>query len=169
MQHKTVRARSAIEIFLSRPSRLEPRFHKPLAGLERFLNGHRLTPRTLGTNQYTLQSPMDAVLELMDHCKGAIVLGYPQLKVSSGQINGKAVPLKPRLMHATPWNHMEAVMAYAKDLPLLIIGHEGVTGGVFDKGVLGQYIFTANLAKDGWFRDKRIAGAFPQWLELVRR
>ncbi len=73
-----------IDIFLSRPTWISDEFKEGLKNFYTYLNSHALNPRTIGTSDYPTESPLDEVISLMDSCQGAIVLGYPQIKISSG-------------------------------------------------------------------------------------
>ena len=118
-----------IDIFLSRPTWVSPD-HK--SGLEHFLGllaTMELNPRTLGTTDYPSKCPLDEVIALMDRCQGAIILGYPQITATHGRL--KDIDITEPLLLPTEWNHIEAGLAYARDLPLLVVSHIGVVRGIF--------------------------------------
>ncbi len=122
-------------IFLSRPTWL-PENHEPgFAALCRVLETLALQPRTLGATDYPSKSPLDEVIRLMSECCGAMVLGYPQICLEAGSVKAARVD---HLLLATEWNHIEAALAYARDLPLLVVHHTGVKRGVFDHGAINS-------------------------------
>ena len=153
-----------IDIFLSRPTWIAPEF---CDGLDRFLTylaSHGFRPRTLGATDYPSQCPLDEVIRLMGHCRGAIILGYPQIGLEQGTIKGEAV--SDRVL-PTEWNHIEAGLAYAEGLPLLVIHHCGISRGIFDHGALNSFVHEQDLTLADWPLARRINGALMSWKEFV--
>ena len=150
-----------MDIFLSRPTVIDASFSE---GLEIFISQLQalgIKPRTLGVTDYPSNSPLDEVLELMEMCKGAIILGYPQIEIKKALLkNNEIFDLKL----ATEWNHIEASLAYALKLPLLIIHHTGVVRGIFDRGTINNFIYERDLTKPGWCVESDINGAINRWL-----
>jgi hypothetical protein len=97
----------------------------------------------------------------MAQCSGAVVLGYPQAVVARGSLKGK--PISSELILPTEWNHIEASLAYARNLPLLIIHHSGIRRGVFDRGAISRFIYEIDLADPGWPLRQDIQGALTTW------
>lgn len=154
-----------IDIFLSRPSWVGPTF---LPGLNGFLNQMKLlnlNPRTIGVTDYPNHSPLDEVITLMGKCAGAIILGYPQLQVSSGFLKEEKIN---SLQLPTEWNHIEAALAYARGLHLVVIHHLGVGRGVFDHGALNCFIYETDFNKPSWPLDEKIIGAIKAWKENLQ-
>lgn len=127
-----------INIFCSRPTWVAEEFKEGLTGFLAFLGTHGLKPRTIGSTDYPTESPLDEVMRIMDECEGAIILGYPQIYVMKGNIKGVE---KNEFPLPTEWNHIEATLAYAKKLPLLLIHHKGISRGIFDRGAIGKFIY----------------------------
>ena len=107
-----------MNIFLSRPTWVSPDFEEGLNVFLMSLANLGLTPRTLGSTDYPSKAPLDEVLEIMDQCQGAIILGYPQLIMESGKIKDSDIDTSISL--PTEWNHIEAALAYSKSLPTMI-------------------------------------------------
>ena len=70
---------------------------------------------------------MDEVIRLMKQCGGAIVLGVPQIEVRAGVLKGNDIDEPFSL--GTEWNHIEAALAYALELPTLVIHDQTVVRG----------------------------------------
>lgn len=154
-----------MDIFISRPNWVAEAYSR---GLEIFLT--RLTdlgfkPRTLGTTDYPTKAPLDGVIEIMSQCKGAVILGYPQISIDSGSIKDDA--LEGPIMLPTEWNHIEAGLAYSRKLPLLVIHHPGINRGIFDRGALNSFLFTKDLTNPAWSNDDDISGAIRSWRDEV--
>lgn len=149
-------------IFLSRPTFIPEQFKLGIDNFLKILNNLKLTPRTIGVSDYPNDSPLDEVIRLLKDCKGSIVLGLPQLIVTNGIL--KEIPLNSTLALATEWNHIEASLAYAKDLPLLIIHDQSVTRGVFDHGAVGKFIYSVDMTRSDWVLSDSIQGAIKTWI-----
>jgi hypothetical protein len=150
-----------VDVFVSRPTWVATEFEGGLAAFLRVLHSLDLTPRTLGATDYPSKAPLDEVIALMDKCAGAVILGYPQLVVETGQLKG--MPVDHTLELATEWNHIEAGLAYARGLPLLVIHHRGVRRGIFDRGAMSAFLYEADLTKPGWPVEEGIHGAVQKW------
>src|SRR5262245_48271709 len=149
-----------IPIFVSRPTWLPDEFQQPLSEFLGLLDVLGLVPRTLGVSDYPAKGPLDEVIDLLGECRGMIVLGYPQLLVTTGTVKGSPVA---DLQLATEWNHIEAGLAYARSLPLLVIHHLGVKRGIFDRGTLNSFVYERDLTKPGWSLAPDVRGALTKW------
>lgn len=150
-----------MHIFVSRPTWVSPEFE---AGLEVFLTSLRnmgLTPRTLGSSDYPSKAPLDEVIEIMDECEGAIVLGYPQISISQGEVKGSEI--ETGLLLPTEWNHIEASLAYSKGIPIIMFHHKGVSRGVFDRGVMNAFVHEVDFSSATWSMDPALNGAIQKW------
>jgi hypothetical protein len=154
------------DIFLSRPNWVSPVYTK---GLEYFLNlldSHELRPRTIGTTDFPNKSPMDEVIELLYKCEGAIIIGYPQIQINYGSI--KDTPITEPISLSTEWNHIEAGLAHALGLPLLVIHDQSISRGIFDRGVLNSFLYQKDFKDDAWGMSKDIIGALSQWKNKLK-
>ena len=152
-------------IFLSRPNWISEEFQKGLDNFLTLLKSHGLQPRTIGSTDYPNKSPMDAVIDLLQECEGAIILGYPQINILSGQI--KNFEIQSSVQLSTEWNHIEAGLAHALGLPLLIIHHRTVSRGIFDRGVLNYFLYQKDLCDTSWAISADITGALTTWKSLL--
>ena len=94
-----------IDIFVSRPNWVAKEFEEGLTGFLSFLGTHDIKPRTLGSTDQPTETPLDEVITIMSECKGAIILGYPQIYVNNGYLKTKEIN---NLQLATEWNQIEA-------------------------------------------------------------
>lgn len=152
-------------IFLSRPNWIPPECRDGLNNFLTLLKSLELVPRTIGATDYPNKSPMDAVIDLLKECEGAIILGYPQITLMSGSI--KDNPINDNLVLATEWNHIEAGLAHALELPLLIIHHTTVSRGIFDRGVLNYFLYQKDFCDKTWGISPEISGALTKWKSLL--
>ncbi len=150
-----------MDIFLSRPTYIDPSFEEGLKNFSKQLEKMNLKPRTLGSTDYPLHSPLDEVLKIMNECSGIIILGYPQIIIKQGFLkNNKIIE---DMILGTEWNHIEAALAYSKQIPMIVIHHEGLSRGIFERGTLNSYIYSKNLKNPSWFFDEAISGALDYW------
>jgi len=152
-----------LEIFVSRPTWVEPEYEEGLSTFLIQLKNLELTPRTLGVSDYPSKAPLDEVIGMLSSCKGAIILGYPQLEINSGILKG--VKLAKPLHLATEWNHLEGAIAYSMGIPLLIIHHTTISRGIFDRGVLNAFMHSVDLTNPNWSMQEALNGAINNWKE----
>jgi len=148
-------------VFVSRPTKIAGVFREGVDGFLEVIESLGLSARTLGTTDYPSESPLDEVIKLMDECVGAVILGVPQLTIVQGAIRGER--LKHQLVLGTEWNHIEAGLAYARELPLLVIHHLEVGRGIFDRGALSNFIYEVDMGQPGWPIQREIQGAIRTW------
>jgi hypothetical protein len=150
-----------IDVFVSRPTWVAPSFRHGLEGFLGLLSSLGLNPRTIGATDYPTKAPLDEVIRLMDRCAGAVILGYPQIIAVAGTIKDQV--LSAPLVLPTEWNHIEAALAYARELPLLVIHHNGVFRGIFDRGAISRFIYELNLEDPAWPLLASVRGAIETW------
>ena len=95
-------------------------------------------PRRLGKTDYSVQSPLAAVIDLMDRCEDAIVLGYPYHETSYSMTKCGNMVDERMAYVPTPWNQIEGTLAYRKGIPVLVVAQKAVEGGLFDIAVTGE-------------------------------
>jgi len=150
-----------VDVFVSRPTWVSEEFEEGLNSFTTLINNMGLQPRTLGVTDYPSKSPLDEVIEIMDSCKGAIILGYPQLEAKEGTLKGS--PINSNLVLATEWNHIEAALAYSAGLPLLILHHTSISRGIFDRGVLNAFLHSVDFSTPNWSMQPSVNGAITKW------
>ena len=155
------------DIFISRPTVIGDAYEKPYRAFERFFKSEGFSPRRLGKGDYSMKAPLVAVIELMEQCKGAIILGYPYHEVFYSMTKGGEVIDKHGIFLPTPWNQIEGTLAYKKEIPVLVIAQKGVDGGLFDYGVTGEFVCKADLGSDRWFKSREFIGVFQDWKHQV--
>jgi len=150
-----------INVFVSRPSWIPPECTKGITALEQLLNTLDLTARRVGGSDQPTRTPLDDVIDVMKECSGAIILGVPQLVADTGALKG--VPLTQRLTLGTEWNHIEAGLAHASGLPLLVIHDIVVSRGIFDRGSMNTFLYQKDFTRSDWPLDPDVQGALQKW------
>jgi hypothetical protein len=156
------------DVFLSRPTIIEKRFETQYAVFESYLSRAGYKTHRLGADQYTLDSPLTGVMELMKTCQAAIILGYPQYEVTATLSEAANPQQQISAVFPTPWNQIEATLAFKKRIPVLVIAHEGVSGGIFDYGVTGEYVHITKLNRKDWHKEKGFQGVFQEWKKRIK-
>jgi hypothetical protein len=112
---------------------------------------HNMRPRTVGISDFGNADPLTAVCSLMGECSGAVVLGLRQTSVGQAieKDGTKARRERGDYFLPTAWNHIEASVAYAMNLPILFLKEDGVEGGVFDLGTTKYFIRCLILHRSG--------------------
>ena len=135
------------DIFVSKPTKMMNEIQSIFC--DKFhvvLNARRLRLRSLGTTDYSNKAPLFGVLKILKQCNRIIILGLKQTCVINS-ISREGSSMEEFYL-PTPWNSLEARIAFALKLPMLLICENGITGGVFNKGVTDLYIHHIDLTTD---------------------
>lgn len=127
-----------------------------------------LVPQTVGRNVFTADSPFLAVNELMDKCRGVVIIALERLHIQDG-VEKDGGPDKAPLRDVkicTPWNHIEASLGYARRLPLLVIVQQGVRQDGFLERTLGRNVQTVTLDKES-LHSPSFNGVLASWKEKL--
>jgi hypothetical protein len=98
------------------------------------LRSEGLVPHTVGRNTFSSDAPLKKVIELLESCQGVVVIALERSFFPAGT-EKRGGPNETQLSNVklpTPWNHIEAAMAYSRRLPLLVV----VDSGLKSEGLL---------------------------------
>jgi hypothetical protein len=159
-----------VPVFVSSPTALttaQTSFYDSLADT---LRREGFEPRSVGRTDFGNSVPLITIRRLMSSCFGALILGFAQLRVDSG-ISRPATPRETQVRGislATPWNHLEAGMAFQAGLPLMVIREAAVTDdGIFGLGVSDRFVHHADLSPE-WLLSSSFTQPFAEWCDEVR-
>ena len=116
------------KIFVSVGRTSTPAQEAFVSAIEDRLRAEGLTPCTVGRNQWTSGAPLKKVMELMHECQGAVIIALERIYFPAGKErrgDAKEKDLK-EVCIATPFNQVEAAMAYCHGHPLLVIAEDTV-------------------------------------------
>jgi hypothetical protein len=137
----------------------------------RELDRANLEPRALGRSDYPTELPLREVLLLARHCSGGVVLGFEQFHAATG-ISKRGTPdekaVRSATLFPTPWNQLEAGILFGLQLPLLVFAEDGITGGVFDRGVTDVFIHRMPGPAMSTSAKKALSAVFQKWQASVR-
>jgi hypothetical protein len=105
--------------------------------IENRLRSEGLIPQTVGRNTFSSDAPLKKVVELLDSSQGAVIIALERLFFPLG-VEKRGGPNEAQLSNIklpTPWNHIEAAMAYSRRLPLMVIVESGLKSeGLLEHG-----------------------------------
>lgn len=158
-----------IDVFVSRPNSLDENQEQTMQEIEELLEIRGLRARTIGKTDFPNVSPLVAVKNIIEQCSGAVILGFPQTIIQQGiskpnTINATNIE---NLLLPTPWNHIEASMAFMVNLPLLVIRDQGIESGIFDIGSTGNFIHTFPMGSKEFLRKPSFLQPFNEWYKEV--
>ncbi|AFY29039.1 hypothetical protein [Cyanobium gracile] len=136
--------------------------------IEDRLRSESLIPKTVGRNTFSADAPLKAITELMEKCSGIVVIALERSYFPSG-LDKRGGPRQVNLADTrlpTPWNHIEAAMAYTKHLPLLVIVEDGLKAeGLLEPGY-DWYVQKLPLAETALVSNE-FNGVLADWKEKV--
>jgi hypothetical protein len=95
--------------------------------VEERLRSEGINPHTVGRNTFSAVAPFEQVTELLDKCHGAVVIALERTYFPLG-LEKRGGPKEAKLSevrYPSPWNQIEAGMAFTRGLPLMVIVEEG--------------------------------------------
>jgi hypothetical protein len=101
------------------------------------LRGEGLIPHTVGRNTFSADAPLKTVTELMDTCAGTVVIALERTYFPSGveKRGGACAASLAEVRYPTPWNQIEAAMAFSRGHPLMVIVERGLRSeGLLERG-----------------------------------
>lgn len=126
-----------MSVFMSVGTPANERQEAFIRAVEDRLRSEGLVPHTVGRNTFSSDAPLKAVTELMDECSGAVVIALERTFFPEGlqKRGGAEESALANVKLPTPWNQVEAAMAYARGHPLLIIVENGLKPeGLLERG-----------------------------------
>jgi hypothetical protein len=141
-----------------------------VSSIKKFCLSRDIEAKTVDEYAVTNKQPLKDVEQRMNRCYGAIVLAFERARVESGVWRRGApgeAPMKD-VRFPTVWNQIEAAIAYARGLPLLVLAEHGLQS----EGLLeSRYDWRVKWVEIDKFvvEDPEFAGIFEDWRESVFR
>ena len=158
-------ATMAVNVFVSVGKCFRPEQEQFVSAVEEHLRRNGMRPRTLGRNEFDADQPLRAVRRLMQSSQGAVIIALERIRIQQGAEKGEQ-PLA-NVALATPWNQIEATMAYMLKLPMLVLKERGVKS----EGMLDHYDWLVQEVDvvPTLVDQKEFSGAFESWKKSVRK
>lgn len=169
----------AMDIFVSVGRTYTKKQEVFVKALESFLRDNKLNPVMVGRNRFAAENVLGTIRAEMKKCSGTVIIAFERLRVDAGTEFPGAEPLVDAPHDSmeplpaagrqitTPWNQIEASMAYTLGHPLLVV----VEKGTHAEGLLEE--------RNGWFVQRvalepaaftttQFKGVFLDWLERLK-
>lgn len=116
-----------IKVFISKGSVATEEQRDFIDGVLDTLKTVGLSPRVMNENEWSHEQPLQAIKKVIKECNGAVIIAFSRTIFKEGieLRDGGNRELK-EIALPTPWNHIEAAMAYSFDLPLLVVAENGL-------------------------------------------
>jgi hypothetical protein len=158
-----------LNVFLSVGRPFTPEQEHFIASVEAYLMGQGLRARTVGRTEFTHKQPLELINDLMDRSAGALVIALERISIHDGTEKGG--PPEGEVLQgaylATPWNQIEAAIAYAKRVPLFVIRQKTVRPEGLLEGRYNWYVHATAL-DPAFLQSAEFSGIFESWRRDVR-
>lgn len=160
------------KIFLSRATVLPNEYIDSFNHFESFLKEHECEIKTLGVTMFTSSTPLKAINSEIQKCDGCIIFGTPQMIVNQTILKPNTTNQKKientSISFSTPWNQIEAALAYAHEKPLMIISDELIhQEGFFENSTSKNFIQRYNLKSSKWYNSQAFIEITQDWLKKI--
>jgi hypothetical protein len=136
--------------------------------LEEHLKSHNCIPQTIGRNVYSVKQPVEAVRKAISQCHGAVVVALERTRIKSA-VERPGSDKETKVSdesHPTIWNHIEAGMAYARGVPLLIFAEKRLRRQGMLSDRLEWRVIETEMSP-GQLQTEDFRETFKEWLSLV--
>jgi hypothetical protein len=122
-------------IYLSLPTERSDREEMVLDKVKRTLEEEDLIPEVHDPSEYPTSGQISEVRRRLSSCCGAVIFGFDDSKSSGDLDREENSVVSNKLRQPTPWNHLEAGIAFALELPLLVLVGAHGKRGIFDETI----------------------------------
>ena len=160
----------SIEVYVSVGRPFSKEQEHLIATVEAHLHSSGLKPRTVGRNGYNYREPLRAIHNMMKRCSGALVIALERVTIKSGAERWRAPDevILQNVTLATPWNQIEAALAYARRIPILVLREKTVK----EEGILETrhdwYVHPIDMS-GAFMNSSEFADIYDAWCRDVRR
>jgi len=156
-------------VFISMGSPFAEQQGKFLDALIDLLHSCDVEPRVINKTDYPTGNPLKDISRIMRECQGVIIVAYERTYFESG-LEKRRSPQEKMLesvRYTTPWNQIEASMAFALGLPIIVM----VENGLREEGLLEEkydwYVERLSISADA-FSDRDVRGRIMAWCRRVQ-
>ena len=138
-----------IDVFLSRPNWVSEIVERQFTKFYPLLEQQGFRPRTIGKDVVPISTPFTHVVDLMKQCQCTIILGLPQIWVTTGRLKGRDIEKEFAL--PTEWNQIEAAISIMLEKPtLMMLDKRVVARGLFDRGAANVFVHEFHTIGPKW-------------------
>ena len=151
-------------IFLSIGRPYNEKYKKFADALIEYGRNREFNLQSVGYNVGLHNSPLVKITEVLQGSKGAIVVAFSRIHVQKG--SEKGVELEDAHI-TTPWNQIEAAMAYVQHIPILVIAEKGLKKeGLIEIGN-GWYVHEMEMVPES-LKEESFELSFNEWAQTVK-
>jgi hypothetical protein len=157
----------AIKVFISIGSATTPEQRGFIDGALESLEASGLSPRIMNENEWSHKQPLVAIKKEIKECKGAVVIAFTRSSFKKGIEIGKNGNRELENINlTTPWNQIEAAMAYSFDLPLLVVAEKGLKAEGLIEQDYDWNVYWTDLSLDA-AKSESFKGFIKSWKQSV--
>jgi hypothetical protein len=153
-------------VFISCGNDYLPQYTEFRTELERFLIREGVDARIIGVNEHPAGNPLPHILRTIKSCHGVLVVAFARRKITSG-VEKPGSPDQIALdgrSFTTPWNHVEAAIAYSLGIPLYIVCENGLCEEALIESKIDWYVQRMALTKDALW-SAPVKDSLSAWIE----
>lgn len=140
-----------------------------LHAVESVVKSNGFSPRTIGRADLAGENPFGKILNVMEECSGIIVIASERLVFEHGIEFPKSLDKSalPEVFLPTVWTQIEAAMAYALHVPMLVIAESSLRpDGFLEREYNWQILRWDNLVPER-LNSADFLSAFEKWKHEV--
>jgi hypothetical protein len=137
--------------------------------LIKLLRSCNIEPRVVNKTDYSTGNPLKDISRIMRECHGAIIVAYERTYFGTGLEKRKSAQERriKSVRYTTPWNQIEAAMAFALGLPIIVM----METGLLEEGLLEEkydwYIERVPISAEAFSNDD-VRGRIEAWCRRVQ-
>lgn len=141
-----------------------------VVAVEERLKAEGLIPYTVGRNTFSSDAPLKTITSLMNSCSATVVIALQRKYFPEGfdKPGGEKQKELQNIKLSTPWNQIEAAMAYSHGHPLLVIVEEGLTyEGLLEEG--NEWYVMSLPVDNNALNSKEFNGVLADWKAKIKQ
>jgi hypothetical protein len=159
----------AVDVFISSGRSYNSNQESFIEAIEELIRTEGFSPRAVGRNDFSSKQPLKFVQELLQQCKGTVIIAFERIYVANGEErrgSAEAREIKSEIL-PTVWNQIEAAMAYVLEQPLLVIVEDGSRNeGLLESGY-DWYVLKVKIDRSS-INTREFRGVFSDWVKRVK-
>lgn len=160
----------SIDIFVSVGGTATTKQESFVVAVEERLKAEGLIPFTVGRNTFSSDAPLKTITKLMRSCSATVVIALERkyFPIGFDKPGGDKQKELKDIKLSTPWNQIEAAMAYSHGHPLLVIVEEGLSyEGLLDEG--SEWYVMSLPIKNSALNSKEFNGVLADWKTKIKQ
>jgi len=161
-----------LNVFFSVGSASTKKQEEFIIALEERLRNEGIEPHTVGRNSFSSEAPLKSISKLMKVSSGTIVIALERMYFPNGveKRGGKEEKELKKIKLSTPWNQIEAAMAYSNNHPLMVMVEEGLRNdGLLEYGYDWYVQSIPNSLNIDYLNSKEFNDVLRSWKDKLEK